>query len=437
MLTRVILLFLFSFSLLSADKYSLAALCEKGIKNNPKIKSLAYRSSASHSVYDQSIDRYKPHLNISGQYGNQNYDLGSSDNMQRYHGVAYNYNFSLKQPIYRAQLLHSIKDAEAREVMSKLGEKDEKAKLVTQILQVSIELTRQRKIIDILTKKVSLLGKAHENIQKKYNLQLASGADTFQSQAMLQESKSDLIKAKQFYDYNLYNLRLLTKYKDVEKYISSLQFDIPAVNKAFKKAKLKAIKNSIENNTRIKLDRQLVNIARVQIGMRNSERSPQFDAVLSYGDAGGSLDAVTRQNDSRAMITLNFPIFQGGYVDDRVEEAKYLLMASQEDAENSRMNIRISMEKALQNIKGGLESVKAQKSAVEASRKYFAAAMESYKSGVASLTDAYLAESDYRDNQLRLANSESDIFISLAEIYYYSGIADYKHVTKLQKKYFK
>ncbi len=435
--TKLLLLFVFSFSLLNAGKYSLAALCEKGIQNNPKIKSLAHRSSASHSMYDQSISRYKPQLNISGQYGNQNYDLGSSDNMQKYQGIAYNYQFSLKQPIYRAQLLHSIKDAEAKEKMSKLVEIDEKAKLVTRILQVSIELTRQRKIIAILTKKVSLLGKANENIQKKYHMQLASGADTFQSQAMLQQSKSDLIKAKQSYDYNLYNLRLLTKYEDVEKYISSLQFDIPAINKAFKKAKLREIKNSIDNNTQIKLDRQLINIARVQIGMRNSERSPQFDAVLSYGDAGGSLDAVTRQNDSRAMVTLNFPLYQGGYVDDRVEEAKYLLMATQSDAENSRMNIRISMEKALQNIKGGLASVKAQKSAVEASRKYFEGAMESYKSGVASLTDAYLAESDYRENQLRLANSESDIYISLAEVYYFSGIADCKHVKRLQKKYFK
>lgn len=71
------------------------------------------------------------------------------------------------------------------------------------------------------------------------------------------------------------------------------------------------------------------------------------------------------------MITLSFPIYQGGYVDDRVEEAKYLYMAASEDAEDSRLNIRISLEKALQNIKSGLESVKAQKAAVRASKKYF------------------------------------------------------------------
>ncbi len=54
-----------------------------------------------------------------------------------------------------------------------------------------------------------------------------------------------------------------------------------------------------------------------------------------------------------------------------------------------------------------------------------------------SLTDAYLAEADYHDYRLRLINTESNIFRSLAEIYYYSGLANFKYVKKLQKKYLK
>ena len=410
---------------------SLAQLCEKGIKNNPKIKGMSYRSSASASYYHQSIDQYKPHLNISGQYGLQNYDLS----LHNYKGNTYNYQFSLKQPIYRAKLLEAIKDASARKELSMFQAEDEKAKLITQILQVSVELTRQKKVIDILKKKVTLLEKAYENIKKKHRVKLVSGADAFQAQARLQQSKSDLISAKQAYGYNLYNLRLLTKYQDVEKYIRNLRFNVYGVEKAFKKANLVQIKREVKNNTRIQLDRQSVKIAKIQMGLRNSERAPDFDAVFSYGDNGGTIDMSTRQNDSRAMITLNFPIYQGGYIDDRVEEAKYLYLAAKEDAANSRLNIQISLEKALENIKSGIESSKAQKVAVEASKKYFDGMIQSYKNGAASLTDAYLAESDYRDNQLKLIRSEADIFSSLAEVYYYIGKADFKHIKTLQKKF--
>ncbi len=427
----------FLFSCLHAQNNSLMQLCEYGIKNNPKIKSYAHRVSASHSVYDQSVDQYKPHFDISGQYGIQNYSYESSAGTTPYNGGSYNYQLTLKQPVYRAQLLHAMTDAKAKEKLMILQAKDEKAKLITQIVQASVELIRQKEIIKILSKKTLLLEKAYNTITDRYKVKLASNTEKSQSLAKLEQSRSDLIRAKQIYSYNLYNLRLLTKYENVEKYISPLSFNIPAVEKAFKKANFNRIKQSIRHNTRIVLDEQSTHIAKIQIGLRNSERSPKFDAVLSYGDSGGTIDYVTRRNDTRAMLQLSFPIYQGGYVDDRVKEAKFLYMAALEDMDNTRMNIKISMEKALQDIKGGLASIRAQRSAVNASKNYFKGTLESYKSGMQSLTDVYLAESDYYDNQLRLVNNEADVLLSITEMYYYSGRANLKEVRTLQNKYFK
>ena len=422
-------------SIATASSNQLANLCQKALQNNPRIKSYGHRTLAGHSFYDQSIDRYKPNVNISGQYGNQNYKYEYPDRDDKYHGTNYNYNLSLRQPIYRAQLIEAISDAKAKETLSILQEDDEKAKLVTQVVQNAIDLARQKKIISILKKKVTLLKAAYENIDQKFIVQMASNVEKYQALAKLQQSKSDLIKAQQIYDSNLYNLRLLTKYDDVEKYVDSINFNIEALRGAYTKSKIRSIQESIHNNTRIKLDDQSVRIAKIQIELRNSERSPQIDATLSYGDAGGSIDTITRKDETRAMISLNFPLFQGGLVDDRVKEARYLYYAAREDAENSRLNIKISLEKTLQNIKGGLASIQAELSAVDASKKYFEGATKSYQSGVSSLTDAYIAEADYRDAQLRVVNTEADILSSLAEVYYYNGHTDYKSIKRLQDKY--
>lgn len=434
---RFIILSLFLLSSLHAQSDALLKLCEHGIKSNPKIKSYAHRVSASNSAYDQSVDQYKPHFDISGQYGRQDYQYENAIGTTPYYGLSYNYQFTLKQPIYRAQLLHMMTDARAKKNLTQLQEKDEKAKLITQILQSSVELIRQKKIVAILDKKTRLLKKAYAAIIDRYNIKLASGTEKSQSLAKLEQSRSELIRAKQIYAYNLYNLRLLTKYENVEKYISILSFNLPAVDKAFKKADLHSIKKSIRNNTRIQLDEQSTKVAKIQIDLRNSERSPKIDAVLSYGDSGGTIDYVTRRHDSRAMLQLSFPLYQGGYVDDRVKEAKFLYMAALEDTKNTKLNIKISMEKVLQDIKGGLASIAAQRSALEASRKYFKGTLESYKGGMQSLTDVYLAESDYYDNQLKLINNESDLISSIVEAYYYGGRANLKYVKKLQNKYFK
>jgi len=432
-----LLLSLLLFSSLWGKSDSLLKLCEYGIKNNPGIKSYTHKISASHSAYNQSIDQYKPHLSISGQYGLQNYSYESSAGVTPYKGVSYDYQLSMTQPLYRAQLLHMMTDAQARETLTRLQEKDEKAKLITQILQASVEVIRQKQIIAILEKKTSLLEKAYTTIIKRFQVKLASSTEKSQSLAKLERSRGELVKAKQLYSYNLYNLRLLTKYDQAEHYIFSLTFNIPAVEKAFKSINFNRLKRSIHHNTRIMLDEQSTQIAKIQIGLRNSERSPKLDAVLSYGDAGGTIDYVTRRNDSRASLQLSFPLYQGGYVDDRVKEARYLYMAALEDTENTRLNIQISMEKALHDIKGGIASISAQRSAVDASKKYFEGTIESYKNGMQSLTDVYLAESDYYDNRLRLVNNESDVLSSIILMYYYGGRADFQHVHTLQQRYFK
>lgn len=435
--TRLILLLIFSFSILSAEKFTLSKLCQKGIEQNPRIKSFSYKTAASNSYYDQSIDQYKPHVSIDGQVGQQRYTLGNDEVNQKYDGISRQYSVSVKQSIYRATLLAAMTDAKENIVLSELILEDEKAKLITQILQSAFELVKLQKTIHILTQKENLLEKAYKNIEKKHALKLASKVDRYQSLSMLKKSQSDLAIAHQTYGHMRFNLKLLTKIDDVEKYVKTLKFNISAVKEAYKKVNIPALKSKYKQNTRVKLETQTVKIAKGQIELRGTERYPNVDAVVSYGDSGGTLDATVRQNDSRAMITLNFPIYQGGYVTDRVEEARYLALSAQSNAEDIQMNIKISLEKSIQDIRSGLESVAAESVAVQASKKYFDVAAESYRNGLGSLTDAYLAEADYHDNRLRLNNAESKIFNSLAEIYYYSGVSDYMQVKKLQNKYFK
>ena len=366
---RSMVILVLSLSVLSAQTYSLESLCKKGIASNPKIKSFQHRTSASHSYYDQSIDQYKPHLNISGQVAQQNYILAYPQYDQKVDGLSHQYQVSVRQAIYRATLLSAMTDAKEKIILSNLMEEDEKAKLITQILQSAFELIKLQKTIKILTQKEKLLQKAYNNIEKKHKLKMASKVEQYQALSMLKQSQSDLAIAKQTYNHMQFNLKLLTKIDNVEKYTKNLKFNTAAVKKAFAKVNISAVKSKYRKNTRVKLEKQTVKISKFQVDLRSKERYPNIDAVVSYGDSGGNLDATVRQNDSRAMITLDFPIYQGGYVSDRIEEAKYLALSAQSNAEDLIMNIKISLEKTIQDIRSGLESVAAERVAVQASKK--------------------------------------------------------------------
>jgi hypothetical protein len=100
MQTKLILFIFFGFSLLYAEKFTLEELCRKGIRSNPNIKSFSYRSLTGASAYDQSVGHHKPHLNASGQYGVENYDLGDSLKETHYQWRKYSYILSVSQPVF-------------------------------------------------------------------------------------------------------------------------------------------------------------------------------------------------------------------------------------------------------------------------------------------------------------------------------------------------
>ena len=431
--TKIILSLLLCSSLLSAKE--LSELCQKGITHNPKIKSFKHKTSASHSFYNQNEDRYKPSLTLSGQIGQQEYTYDNSLGGTTYSGESHSYRATIKQVIYNSSLGYSLVDAQERIKLASLQEDDEKAKLITQILQSSFELLKLQQTKELYHQKEQILQKAYDNIQKSHALQLASKVDTFQALARLQQSRSDLARVEQIYNQTLFNLRLLTKFEGVEDYINGLKLDVDSIDKTYRAINLSAIKSQYHNSTRVKLDRQMALIAKAQIGVRQSKRDPSLSIVLSGGDAGGTLDSVTRQNETSAMLNLDFPIYQGGYVEDSKEEAEYLYLSAMAEAENTIMTVKISLQKALQDIASGLQSAKADKIAIEASKNYLEATMQSYEAGVGSLTDAYLAEAEYHDSQVRLINTNASIFSSLAEVYYYTGRATISSVKKMQKKH--
>jgi len=190
----------------------------------------------------------------------------------------------------------------------------------------------------------------------------------------------------------------------------------------------------IENNTQMSLSKLYLEIARNEVDSRKVERYPTLDLKLSYSDTD-TTDSITRRNDIRAMLELSFPIYQGGYVSDRVNEALELYNASKEDLKNTKIESTISLEKYWQQIMSGLQTYLAKESAQTAAKIYFKTARNAYEQGVQSLTDAYLAEADYYDAQVQVINSAAELLNAILNIYYVTGSATCNKIEEFEKNY--
>ena len=99
----------FFFFLLSLSSYAddfIDKLLDRAEKNDFKLKSLKYQEKAKEYQIEQYKSQYKPQINFSSYLGWQEYKPYYGDKTQQ---TLQYYYLSLKQPIYRPEILSQIK----------------------------------------------------------------------------------------------------------------------------------------------------------------------------------------------------------------------------------------------------------------------------------------------------------------------------------------
>jgi outer membrane protein len=139
----------------------------------------------------------------------------------------------------------------------------------------------------------------------------------------------------------------------------------------------------------------LERMARSQELVRGAERGghwPSLNVFTEFTEAGVQLDDMTW--NWNAGVSLVWPLFQGGAVSARVDEAGALLVAVRADLEGARQQVRLEVEQARLAVRAAKAVIAAGDEAVASAREQLRLAEGRYQAGVGSgleLSDAQLA----------------------------------------------
>jgi len=131
------------------------------------------------------------------------------------------------------------------------------------------------------------------------------------------------------------------------------------------------------------------------------------------------------------------PVYQGGYIKDRVNEAKVLYFSARQDLNNAKLEAKISIQKSWEQIRSNIETLKAIKSAEIASKQYYDTTLIARKNGLQSLRDVYSAKIEYNNVIRDRVNFETQILYGILSLYYATGKATSKQIAKFEKSYLK
>jgi outer membrane protein len=171
--------------------------------------------------------------------------------------------------------------------------------------------------------------------------------------------------------------------------------------------------------------RVALEVARLEIDKAKAGELPTVDAVASYGAnrASGSSNQIIPGSTRTAAIgvELNWPLYTGGAVQNRIKETVSLEQRSREEFENARRTVAQNTRVAYFGVQSGEALVKALEAAESSSRLSLEATQLGYKVGVRVNIDVLNAQTQLFQTQRDLFKSRYDVLVNNLRLRQASG----------------
>lgn len=413
MKNNIILMGLFISSLLHSEPLSFSKAYELALQNSNTIKVSEYSLKADEEKIDMEISQLYPQINFSSYYKKSEYESNPTE-IKTEQGL-FNYTLSLKQSIYNPEIYSRINIQKSRTnyISSKL--ELEKEELAQNVFDAYLNVLKSKNKIELLKSYLQYNDLKVQELKKKYDLRLANKMDLLEMIVEYNSAKIDLEKEKKL--YNVYNLKL-------KQFIGNSEYELPNIDSN------RSIDNMIalmKDTIKTKNESLMLKLAKVGLEVSANELELAKDGHLPRLNFNASYALYDTDNpDIQApynytrymMVTLDIPIFSGGYVSSKVESALQQQNAAQEDLIRVEKEVKVQYSEYLALFEASAESVSMYKQALDSAKLYASAIEQGYEHGLKSITDLNDAENKlyevkykYVENIYEMVNSYIGLLI--------------------------
>ena len=179
-----------------------------------------------------------------------------------------------------------------------------------------------------------------------------------------------------------------------------------------------------------------VDISKNEIESNKSKHFPTIDltATYDYSDVrGGARFGVTTRESNTVGLTLNFPIYQGGYQNSKISEAKYKY-------QNAKLNLDQLRRSVRRDINDKINTHNLLKKVILVKRDKYNDSNENYKTMVSGYKKGIYSDIDLKESEYNLIIAKNELISSTLEymstdlsIKKYSSELSIRHIEDINK----
>lgn len=263
-----------------------------------------------------------------------------------------------------------------------------------------------------------------------------------QSQALVLNAENNLIKAQQ-------NLAKLTN-KTYAAVASLHNKAIPLTQPEPMQAE-SWVNTSLKQNYKLYAAKYYLEAARQNIKMQFSGHLPYFTWFGNFSQTNNLVAPATTinldtnapnaffnnifvpqmQRNANTGISMNLPLFQGGLVAAKTQEAEYRFQDFSHQLEFLRRDLIANTQITFHTIRSGIAKVKADKQSLASEKASLESIETQYQAGTKTITDVLFAEQQYFQTQLQYTSDQYSLIIQLLQLKYFAGSLDVRDLEEI------
>ncbi|MEC9205713.1 MAG: TolC family protein [Pseudomonadota bacterium] len=390
-INNIIIFFVGAFLSASLNAADLLDVYKRALENDNKIKITDADYFIAKEQYDQSLSTVFPEINLTAQTEENKIDKYTGGGSIR-DNRSDSYSLNISQPILRLGLFDKLE--KASDNIEKYNENRNfvKEDLIIESTKIYFSLIDLMNGISALKIKKSMAELKLSNAGLLYekgaltNIKLNELKNDYRfSEIDLQQLENEFSSVKQ-------DVFLLTGKEIVDVHNLSTEISFPVTEYDLSVILSKAL----SDDEMIKMALYDINIAKNDLSSNKAEHYPTVDLLATYDyldTSSGSYRGASTREGSTVTLVLNFPIFQGGYINSKVRESRYNLEKTKYNLDLTRKNLQKDVINSYNDFVYNQNLVKASKNGLQEAKQNYETIKDGFVLGVN--TDIQVIEANY------------------------------------------
>lgn len=331
------------------------------------------------------------------------------------------YRLNLSQPIYNQALIagYRVASADIDQAQAQFGAA--RQELMLRVAQAYFDVLLAQETLSLALAEKETLTQQLESVKARLNAGAASITEAHDTQARFQTVVAQEIEAQNQLDDKREALREITG--ESADTLASLGKEMPLISPDPPDMS-RWVETATNQNLSLQAARAAAESARENVAQNRAGHYPTLSLVGSRvrNDADASIPGPgVRSDDTVVGLQLSVPIFQGGLINARTNEAAFRYEATRQDLEAKRRAVERSARAAFQGVTGGSAKIEAFQQTITAANSSLLAKTEGYRAGVYRAVDVLDATRDLFRTRRDYAEARHSYVLNLLQLKFAAG----------------